>query len=379
MAVLLKRAKIPFILIEKNKILGKKLLATGNGRCNIHNANTSFVNYQSTTFSKNSLSKVLDSFSFVDFEKMLKTFGLLLETKDDGRAYPLSNSAKSVLEVFLSFLEKEDFCVENEVLKITSTKNGFLLQTQKGEINADCLILACGSEASKKLGGSDKGLFLAKNLSLECIKTYPSLVPLCGKIALKNISGVKVYAKLTLKDENFSLKGDLLFSDYGITGFSVLDISSKIKKDSKISIDLLPMMESASVESLLLKGVKNYPKRSPKQILCGILNPKLAQAFVEFFNLEVLNTKTIKSLVFALKNLEFCIEDTKGFDFAEVSGGGVSAKEIDANTMECVRYKNLYIIGELLDVVGDRGGYNLAFAWASAYVCYKNLAQKFTS
>lgn len=360
-------------MFEKNRLLGKKLLATGNGRCNIHNVNATFKNYHSSTFDKNSLVKIINVLPFSDFEKMMREFGLLLEALDDGRVYPLSNSAKSILEIFLSFLENKDFFLENEVLEIIPQKDSYFLKTSQGDFSFKCVVLACGSEASFKLGGSDKGIRIAKNLGLECIDTYPSLVPLCGEFALKNISGIKINAKLVLKEKRDEVFGDVLFTDYGISGFGVLDISQKVKKDSILYIDFLPNLDSNFLENLLVKIIKQYPQKSLKEVLAGILHPKLARAFEESLKIYTLNTKEIKRVIFALKNMEFQVSGTKGFDFAEVSGGGVSAKEIDANTMECVRYKNLYLLGEMLDVVGDRGGYNLAFAWASAFVCFRYL------
>lgn len=369
---------IPTTLFEKNKNLGKKLLATGNGRCNIHNQNLNIHHYQTSSFDSQSIRSILQSFDFKAFLKACQRFGIALEICEDGRVYPQSNSAKSVLEVFSDILrDSENFtmALETEILELRPIQEGFLLKSSQGQGKYSCVVLACGSEAAPKLGGSDKGLRLAKGLGLEIVQTYPALVPLIVESPLIfSLSGVKIKAKLTLKKDSRILKsvlGDLLFTDYGISGFGVLDISTdvRLERDLKVVLDFLPFWEERALESQLVNLIKSHPNRSCATLLNGFLHPKIAKAFAQNFTWNLKNTKELKQCVFRLKNFELKNPLPKGFENAEVSGGGVSGKEINPKTMESQKYKNLYVVGEMLDVVGDRGGYNLAFAFASAWVC----------
>ncbi len=369
---------IPVALFEKNKNLGKKLLATGNGRCNIHNYNTNVKHYQTSTFDTKVIQNILQNFDFKAFLRICQKLGIALEIQEDGRVYPLANSAKSVLEVFSDLLR--GFCnfemyLETEILGLHKVQGGFLLQSHQEERIYPCVVLACGSEAAPKLGGSDKGLRLAKSLGLEIAQTYPTLVPLSVESKLLvPLNGVKIKAKLTLKKDNHILKtilGDVLFTDYGISGFGVLDISIavQLEQDLRVVLDFLPLLEEKTLENQLAYLVKTYPNRNLVTLLSGFLHPKIAQAFVQNFTWNLKNTRELKQFVFQLKNFELKNPTLKGFENAEVSGGGVSGKEINPKTMESKKYKNLYIIGEMLDVVGERGGYNLAFAFSSAWVC----------
>ncbi len=373
---MLAKYNIKTIIFEKNKILGKKLLATGNGRCNIHNANTNANEFQSSSFLTNELESILNSFDFKAFEKICKNLGLLLTKTENQKIYPLSNSAKSVLMIFEKHLQQAKnlkILCENEVTKIANFKNGFQLETNNKELHiCTHLILACGSQAHPKLGGSAKGLALAKSLQLEILQPYPSLTPLnCNIKSKEQISGVKINAKITLKDSIKILAqttNDVLFTSYGISGFGVLDISSycKTKKNLEIILDLLPTLSLQELENHFLH--KHNANLSLESILCGILPPKLAKYFMQNFNFTN-NTKHIKQLCFLLKNFNLKNIIPYGFEMAEVSGGGVSVKEIDAKTFASKKIKNLFIIGEMLDIVGNRGGHNLAFAWASAWHC----------
>lgn len=369
---------IRILLFEKNKHLGKKLSATGNGRCNIHNTNTNATQFQSDTFTQKEIQNILNAFSYNDFLKFCKKIGLMLEAKEDGRVYPLSNSAKSVLSIFNTYLQKAQnlqIFLESEIIHITQNSNGFLLRNAHSLIPCDTLILACGSEASPKLGGSQKGLHLAQLLHLQIMPTYPSLCPLKVTSAmLKSLSGIKIKAKLTLKNAHKTIAqiyDDVLFTSYGISGFAVLDISPYLKgqKDFNLFLDFLPSLEQKELFGLFSNCIKNHKNISLESLLCGFLHPKIAKAFATHFSLNPNNTKHLQHLSFLLKNFALEYPILHGFENAEVCGGGISAKEINTQTMESKRIKNLYIIGEILDIIGNRGGYNLAFAWSSAFIC----------
>ena len=204
-AISLSSFGIPVVLFEKNKTLGKKLLATGNGRCNIHNQYTSAKQYQTSSFSTQEIQSILENFNFQAFHKFCQKLGITLTIQEDGRVYPLSNSAKSVLEIFADFLQNsKHFTIhlETEIIDLRQTQEGFVLRNAQDERIYPYVILACGSEASLRLGGSDKGLQLARGLGLRVLQTYPSLVPLNVESQwLSSLSGVKITANITLKQE----------------------------------------------------------------------------------------------------------------------------------------------------------------------------------
>lgn len=277
----------------------------------------------------------------------------------------------------MPLLSQTTLKLQEEILSIRQSAHSYHLQSAHDSYTFSHVILACGSEAAPKLGGSDKGLALAKSLNLEILPTYPSLVPLkVDSPKLQALSGIKIKARITLKDSTTTLYqtcDDVLFTSYGISGFGVLDASSHLHKakNPKILLDLLPNFSEKSLENALLNLIKSYPNKSTSAILSGLLHPKLALHLTQNLKLQITNTKTLKQTLYALKNLTLDSPSLHGFDNAEVSGGGISAKEINLKSLESKKFKNLYIIGEILDIVGDRGGYNLAFAWASAWACAK--------
>ncbi|CAM2836255.1 aminoacetone oxidase family FAD-binding enzyme [Helicobacter burdigaliensis] len=366
-------------IYDKNKNLGKKLQATGNGRCNIHNNNLTPANYHSSTLSSQEIKKIFNGFSYKEFYKKCLELGLLLKAQEDGRVYPISQSAKSVVEVFSFFIQKYKINVflENEIKSIEKYNDKYILNQNKNNL-FDFVILSCGSEAHSKLGGSESGFVLAKNLGLEIIKTYPALVSLeCQSKILEELQGNKIEAKVTLKKDNKILKeliGDVLFTNYGISGFGILDISLFVKGECEIVLDFLPDLGLRELENMLLSWYKNQNIKRMEEILRGIVNPKIAKALSKDFKDSAIHTKHLKQIAYMLKNFSFKNPKLKGFESAEVSGGGVSFKEVSVN-LESKKYPNLFIIGEMLDIVGDRGGYNLAFAWASATICCNYIAQ----
>jgi predicted Rossmann fold flavoprotein len=256
----------------------------------------------------------------------------------------------------------------------------------------DKVLLCNGSNAASKLGGSNKGYEIAESFGHKVEGTYPSLVQLevksrsCSKLA-----GVKVEAIVTLKSKDESqkqIKGDVLFTKYGISGFAILDMSPYISKllltNQKvyISLNLLSKYDRNELFSMFTRIKNNHSNYDILTMLNGLISLKVAKVLLNELNisqdtrLEMINIKNIKMIINKILNWQFEVEDTHGFEYAEVSGGGISVAEINSKTMESKLIKNLYFAGEVLDVTGQRGGYNLAFAWASGYVAGKNLGNK---
>jgi len=364
-------------LYEQNAKPAKKILVSGNGRCNISNKNlrTSDFFSQNPSF----VEYAITNFNFNRFEKYVNSFGLLLNVVEDGRAYPLSNEARSVANTFVQ-------TAQNLGVKIiTDTKINSLKQLKN---KYDAVVVATGSRAASHLGGNADGEEFAKEFSHNIIPAYPSLVQLHldSKIAHK-MSGAKLNAEVTLlingKKEQ-TISGDVLFTNYGVSGFAILDISQQASsallnfQAVDISINLLPAFNAQKLSSHLVSVSKNMPHFSLYTILLGLVPHKIATAVLEDLNLlnavVTLDMKLAKKIANKMLNWRFEVSDTHGFRHAEVSGGGVDTLEINPKTMESLKQKNLYFIGEVLDVVGRRGGFNFAFAWASAYICAKNIS-----
>jgi hypothetical protein len=363
-------------IFEQNNKIGKKILVSGNGRCNITNTALHVEDYFSDNFGF--VKDALDEFGFKKFEKFCSSIGLALDIKDDGRVYPLSNEAKSVASLLMNYAKNLGVTLHVET-KITNIKK--LLS------NYNYVVVATGSEAAEHLGGNRDGLNFAQEFSHTIIPTYPSLVQfhLTSAIAHK-MSGAKINGEVSLLINNkkdSTCRGDILFTNYGVSGFAILDISQKASAalieyaKVDISVNLLPNFNAQKLSS----HISNLSRFSIIDILCGLIPMKIANALIEELNLTPstcsadLGTKQIKKIANQMLNWRFEVKDTHGFRHAEVAGGGVDTKEINSKTMESLKQNNLYFCGEVLDVLGRRGGYNFAWAWASAYVCAKDITK----
>lgn len=379
-AIFCARASCEVDVFEQNSKCAKKILVSGNGRCNITNKNLSTHDF----FSDNPsfVADALQSFGFKEFSQFASSIGLLLDVKDDGRAYPLSNESKSVASLLLSHATNLGVKIHIDS-KITDIKE--LLNRY------DSVVVATGSEAAEHLGGNSDGYEFAKEFGHNIIPTYPSLVQfhLNSAIAHK-MSGVKTVADVTLLINNkkdISTHGDVLFTNYGVSGFAILDISQRasvaLMEYAKvdISINLLPSFNAQKLSTHISNLAKAMPDFSALDVLAGLVPLKIAQGLLQSLELpqntsaQDIHTKLSKKIANQMLNWRFEVTDTHGFRHAEVSGGGVDTTEINPKTMESLKQKNLYFCGEVLDVLGKRGGYNFAFAWASAHLCAKDITK----
>ena len=376
-AIYCARKNLSVDLFEQNQKLGKKILVSGNGRCNITNEHLSSDHYfsQDPKFTN----YALDNFGFTAFSKFCKSIGLLLNIQDDGKVYPLSNEAKSVL----TLLE-----TQAKNLGVNIFVNSKVTDIKKILLKYDAVVIATGSEAASHLGGGSDGLEFARVFAHNIIPTYPSLVQLeTDAKFLKKMAGVKIKGEVTLLINNQVEKitqGDILFTNYGLSGFAILDISQSVSialseyQSVQVSLNLLPNFNAQKLSAHILSASKEIQHITLHEILCGLVPQKIANGIIEHLNLEEhrshIDTKLSKKIANALLNLRLNIDATHGFRHAEVSGGGVDVSEIDPKTMESYKQKNLYFCGEVLDVVGERGGYNFAWAWASAYLAAQSIS-----
>ena len=379
-------------IFEHNKSVGKKILASGNGRCNIINT-TAFV---SDYFGQNPnfVEHALKTMPFSIFEKFTLSIGLILNAKDDGRCYPLSDEAKSVVLAFSEALKQANITIKNEhnVTKITKENNTFVIESDEKKERFNKVLIATGSEAAPQLGATADGYTFAKDFGHTIEPTYPSLVQLHIESNIhQKMAGVKTVAEVTLylngKPEEKVL-GDTLFTRYGISGLSILDLSQKASlalleyQHVSVGVNLLPQLSRQALATQLEKLFKAIPNHSLQNALSGMISTKIVEPLLTSAKIDPnkqassLNTKEIKKLAHQLQDWRFEIIDTHGFKHAEVSGGGVSTTEIDDKTMESKLIDGLYFAGEVLDIVGKRGGYNFNFAWASGMIAGQQLAKK---
>ena len=388
-AIFCARAKCKVEIFEQNEKCAKKILVSGNGRCNISNKNLSINDYFSNT--PFFVEEALKSFGFKEFEKFASEIGILLETKDDGRVYPLSNEAKGVASILLHYAQSLGVVIHTNT-KITDIQKDFSLISDNKTFNGySAVVVATGSKAASHLGGNDDGHIFAKKFSHSIIPTYPSLVQFHLDSTLHTkMSGAKLNAQVTLLINNkvdSTCEGDVLFTKYGVSGFAILDLSQRASvalmnyERVGISINLLPNFNAQKLSAHLLKTAQNMPEFLLLDILSGLVPVKIAQGLLQDLDISndakanQLHTKLSKKISNTMLNWRFAVKDTHGFRHAEVSGGGVDASEINPKTMESLKQKNLYFCGEVLDVLGRRGGFNFAFAWASGYLASKNITR----
>ena len=376
-AIFCAKAGLHVTLFEQNNKCAKKILVSGNGRCNITNKNLHVNDF----FSQNSefVTFAINNFGFKEFEKFTTSIGLILNVLDDGRAYPLSNEAKSVAKLF------QEYAISLGVVFHTEKK---ITDIEELMHNYDSVVVASGSRAASHLGGNADAEEFAKVFGHNIVASYPSLVQLhlSSKTAHK-MSGAKLNAEVTLlinHKKETTLSGDVLFTNYGVSGFAILDISQRASEALlayeavSISINLLPDFTAQKLSAHILHVKKNMPEFTLLDIVIGLVPLKIANGILQDLHVDSttthIDTKLSKKIANLMLNWRFEVIDTHGFRHAEVSGGGINTQEINPKTFESKKKKNLYFIGECLDVVGKRGGYNFAFAWASAYTAAKAIS-----
>ncbi len=379
-------------IYEHNNGVGKKILASGNGRCNIINTTASHEDYAGND--PHFVTYALKQLNFAYFEKFCLSIGLVLDIKEDGRCYPLSNEAKSVLIALKSAVSEAGVKIltDAKVTSITKHDSHFNVQTVLGKQSYNNVLIATGSEAAPQLGATADGYSFAKQFGHEILPTYPSLVQLhLNSKHHHKMAGVKTTAEVALIIDGKSkekVQGDILFAAYGISGLAILDISQKAsyallnKQHVSISLNLLPRYDRASLANMIEKLFASVPSHDIHTALCGLIPAKIATYLLEDAAIALsspvsrLNPKEVKKLTHLIGEWKFEVNDTHGFKHAEVSGGGVSTEQVNNKTMESKLIEGLYFSGEVLDIVGKRGGYNFNFAWASGMIAGKEMAKK---
>lgn len=379
-----KNRSLRVAVIEKNDRVGKKLLATGNGRCNLTNQNISAKRYTGS-FAKKSRAV----FERIDAEKLLgyfKELGLLASMDSSGRYYPLSKQASSVLDVLRFACERLGviiFCGEN-IKSVKRNRNGFYVNTPDTEFECKKLVIACGSKASPKLGGNASAADYLKNLGHGFIPFSPALCPVkTDSTLLKSLKGIRANGKTSLIRKGRVIKsedGEIQFTDSALSGICVFNLSLYAQNGDKITIDLLPDISEKELLSILYANKRRFSNLTADNLLTGIVQKRLAQAVIKYSGTadfskpcSKLNEAEIKRTAHAIKEFCFNVKELGGFEQAQCAKGGVPADEIDEKTMQSKKCRNLYICGEAVDICGECGGFNLHFAFASGIIAGESL------
>lgn len=369
-------------LYEKNEKVGKKLLITGNGRCNITNKTISKDDYYGDDF----VEYALKIFDYKKAKIELEKLNILLSISDDEKIYPLSNEAKTVVNTFEKQLDLIGVYVHlNSAIKnIDLIDKRFVVTTWDNKQESyDKVILATGSPAYPKLGADSSGVEFAKKLGHSAKNFLPSLVGLVSDFKYKKeLFGVKKECKISLFINNEKIKeieSDLLFTNYGVSGFGVLDLSYYISKNLDINNQIYLSIDFISSKIDSNSFLNTQSDLEALDLIANFVGEKLAKVVLKIlkipFNQSDLNRKDLKKIYYELSNFKISIVDTNGFNHSEVAIGGVKTDEIDHRSFESKKVKNLYIIGEMVDVVGKRGGFNIHFAFASAYLAAQSVAK----
>lgn len=376
-------------LIEQKERVGKKILSTGNGRCNLTNETMSAHYFRGgeTEF----VETVLEQFDYHQTIEFFERLGLYLKNKG-GYIYPYSEQASSVLDILSMELKYRKVAVHTNTVVHKIEKNKFFrVESSAGIFEGDAVILATGGKAMPVLGSDGSGYILAQTLGHSISQVVPALVALHAKgTFFQKLSGIRTHANVKLfVDERFVSEdtGELQLTNYGISGIPVFQISRYAAKafaeNKKVTaeIDFVPALTEEQLLESIVKWISYNPYKTAEQFCAGIWNKKLITILLRCAGIKEstlvseLNEDELLRLVKKCKHFHTDIHGTNSFEQAQVCAGGVMTKEINPHTMESKLLPGLYFAGEVIDVDGVCGGYNLQWAWSTGYIAGINAAK----
>ena len=364
------------LLFERQARLGRKLSATGNGRCNLTNLHANEGGYHGNApeFAK----YALDTYDVDDTLAWFRGMGLFTVAEESGRVYPYSDQANSVVDVLRFALEQPNIQVITgfEVAKVRRAEGGFRVEGAESTYHCDKLIVACGGLAGTKLGGTMSGYQILRSFGHKCTKLRPTLVQLKtswgGVAALKGVRANCV-AQILRDGEGFSRsRGEIQFTEYGLSGPVIFEVSRDAcqgRGEWYARLDLLPDVASEELNGELLR--RRNTKLTVEDLLTGILHNRLGRVLTKAAGLRgsdaaaSLHDYEIAEVCRLVKAFEVPLTEPMGMDSAQVTAGGILTDGFDPTTMESHLVPGLYACGEVLDIDGDCGGYNLQWAWSS--------------
>ena len=377
-AISAKRAGRTCVLLERTPRLGRKLLASGNGRCNLLNEDLdeSFYNPAPQPLVKSIFAK----FNKSDIIVFFKSVGVYIKKDEQGRYFPVTNQSATVLKALEIELRRLAVPVEFdfEVTAIAGSGDDFTLTAKSGKkVPCGSVILTCGGKSYPSFGSDGSAYKLAGHFGHNIIEPVPVCVSLVVKDPVMHLlqgQRIPVMTRAVIDGKvSDGSSGELLFTKYGLSGTAILDISEGIsialnrdhKNDVYAAIDMVPHLDIKDLEASIGNRLrKNF---DPEDLLVGILPNKFGPAMK-----NLLRSESAAAIAGQLKDWRFKVNQTRGWNEAEFTAGGVDTRQVDEGTLESKLKKALYFAGECLDVNGRRGGYNLAWAWASGFVAGKH-------
>ena len=377
------------VIYERMNRVGKKILATGNGRCNLTNVGLNPNNLKCLHSKNEKLAEnILKRFTVEETINFFEMLGVAHKVESGGKVFPMSDQASSVLDVLRYELDKleVDIICDTEINEVKQLKSGFILKDTNGiEYKADKIIIAAGGMSSPNLGSNGSGYRLAKGLGHSIIKPFPALVQLkLESPFLKSVKGIKFEGSASIllgKDVLRKEEGEILFTEYGISGPPILQLSRKAiealehKEQPKIEIDMFPGHTYEELLELINLRLSYQYDRPLDFSFIGLINKRLIPIILKEAKVYDINRacceiskKEIEKIVSLLKSWQFNIIGSQSWANSQVTAGGVNVEEINPNTLESKIVPGVYFAGELLDIDGDCGGFNLQWAWSSGYV-----------
>lgn len=374
------------VVIEHKEKPGKKILATGNGKCNF--TNSYFVPECFRSDRSDLAWNALSIFGTEDSISYFEKLGVLAKEKN-GYYYPNSGQAATILEALLHEAKRlgVTICCLEKLKNIEKKEDLFYVETDSRIIKAEKVILSVGGKAAPKLGTEGNGYKIARKFGHTVFPTVPALTGLqCQGSYFKDWAGVRTDGRIVIYIDGSAVaedSGELQLTNYGVSGIPVFQISrfaSKAfydKKDNRkveVHLDFLPFMTKEDCIQWIEKAKQENPQKSVMELTSGMLNQKLAKVWLqqchmaESEKIGAISKQQIEQMTDVIKEWKLLVEDSNGFDQAQVTAGGISLEEIQMDTMESKKVKGLYFTGEILDVDGICGGYNLQWAWTSGYI-----------
>ena len=368
-------------LLEKNEKLGKKLFITGKGRCNLTNASDINSHMNNLMSNPKFMYSAFNAFDSDDIISLIEESGVKTKVERGNRVFPKSDKSSDVIKALKKQLDSlgVDIVLNYEVKDITKNDEFKI----NDDYTCDSLIVATGGLSYKSTGSTGDGYKWAKQFEHKTTKTYPSLVPFNIKedyckdlqgLSLKNVNLKLIKDKKVLYEE----LGEMIFTHFGVSGPLVLSASSfvadKMEDGYKISIDLKPALDEATLDKRILRDFDKYKNKNFNNSLNDLLPKKLIPIIIrlsgidEYKKVNEITKEERQRLVGLIKNLEFNIDSLRGYDEAIITKGGIDVKEINPKTMESKLVPGLYFVGEVLDLDSLTGGYNLQLAWSTGYV-----------
>lgn len=378
------KLNVKITVYESNSRVAKKILATGNGRCNFTNDLVSPENF----FGERELAfSVYSSFDNVRVKNFFKSIGLLSVSDSAGRVYPMSMQASSVCDSLRFTAESLgiEFVTDTKITSIMKKQDCFVLNDT---YYADRVILATGGKASPMHGSNGSGYDLLNNFGIKITPVYPALSALVCKDFPKSVKGVRAKGKITLKGNGKTIAeniGEIQYTDYGLSGIPSMQVSRfaslyLASDNSKLTavIDSCPSLSIDELKNIFFSLKKNNPNLTSILLLSGIMPKKLGEYLLSVCSVKPdvqigkLHFAVLEKIITVIKQMKYTVVSVKGFSDAQVTCGGIAGEEIDYATLELKKVKGMYVCGEIVNVDGDCGGYNLQWAWSSGAVAGKN-------